>query len=142
MIFLLRIKETVNSNIAPSEDDDTASQGYSIGDQFLKNGTLYKAKTAIVAGDTFVLDTNYEAADKITKQIEGKEDAPQKLVATLAAGATSLTFTDAAIKADSLVDGYSDPYGIVPTNATGTPGSILLTFDPQETATTITLLIR
>lgn len=72
----------------------------------------------------------------------GKEDAPTTLVATLAAGATSLVFEDDSIKADSLVDGYSDPYGVTPTNATGTVGSITLTFDPQETATKITLLIR
>lgn len=71
-----------------------------------------------------------------------KEDAPTTLVATLAAGATSLVFTDDSIKADSLVDGYSDPYGVTPTNATGGAGIITLTFDPQETATKITLLIR
>ena len=74
--------------------------------------------------------------------IAGKEDAPTTLVANLAIGATTLVFTDASIKADSLVDGYSDPYGVVPTNAVGTTGSITLTFDPQETATKITLLIR
>lgn len=76
------------------------------------------------------------------EDIAGKEDAPTTLVATLAAGATSLVFTDDSIKADSLVDGYSDPYGVTPTNATGGAGIITLTFDPQETATKITLLIR
>ena len=76
------------------------------------------------------------------EDITGKEDAPTTLVATLAAGATSLVFEDDSITADSLVDGYSDPYGVTPTNATGTVGNITLTFDPQETATKITLLIR
>lgn len=76
------------------------------------------------------------------EDIAGKEDAPTILVATLAAGATSLVFEDDSIKADSLVDGYSDPYGVTPTNATGEVGRITLTFDPQETATKITLLIR
>ena len=76
------------------------------------------------------------------EDIAGKEDAPTTLVATLAAGTTSLVFEDDSIKADSLVDGYSDPYGVTPTNATGEVGSITLTFDPQETATKITLLIR
>lgn len=63
----------IKGDIAPSEDGDTALQGYSKGDQFLRNGTLYKAKTAIVAGDTFVLDTNYELAADVSSQIKTLE---------------------------------------------------------------------
>lgn len=96
----------------------------------------------ISRGSSTVDDDLTSLEDDIEDLQTGKEDAPKTLVATLAAGATSLVFTDDSIKADSLVDGYSDPYGVTPTNATGTDGSITLTFDPQETATKITLLIR
>lgn len=91
---------------------------------------------------TALEDDMSDAKDDIEDLQTGKENAPTTLVATLAAGATSLVFTDDSIKADSLVDGYSDPYGVTPTNATGEVGRITLTFDPQETATKITLLIR
>jgi hypothetical protein len=96
----------------------------------------------ISRGNSTVDDDLTSLEDDIDDLQTGKENAPKTLVATLAAGATSLVFTDDSIKADSLVDGYSDPYGVTPTNATGTVGSITLTFDPQETATKITLLIR
>lgn len=91
---------------------------------------------------TSLEDDMSDAKDDIEDLQTGKEDAPTTLVAILAAGATSLVFTDDSIKSDSLVDGYSDPYGVTPTNATGEVGKITLTFDPQETATKITLLIR
>lgn len=134
--------ETVNSNIAPSEDGDTALQGYSIGDQFLRNGTLYKTKTAIVAGDTFVLDTNYEAADKITKQIKGKEDAHIILTQTLTAGSSTLTFTDASIGNSSRVKHYTDPFivGLV-RDMVQSGTTITVTCKPQQANVSVQLEI-
>lgn len=52
----------VEECIAPVESTTSASRAYAIGEMFIKNHTLYKAKTAITAGDTLVLNTNYEAA--------------------------------------------------------------------------------
>lgn len=134
--------EIVNSNIAPSEDGDTASQGYSIGDQFLRNGTLYKAKTAIVAGDTFVLDTNYEAADKLTKQIKGKEDAHIILTQTLIAGSSTLIFTDASIGNNSRIKHYSDPFivGLV-RDMVQSGTTITVTCKPQQANVSVQLEI-
>lgn len=62
--------DTVEENIAPIENGATASQPYAIGEQFIKDDVLYKAKTAIAQGDTLTLNTNYEAADDIVSQMD------------------------------------------------------------------------
>ena len=65
----------VEADIAPVEDGDTASQAYAIGEQFIKGDELFKAKTAIAQGDTLTLNTNYEAADNVTDQINSVKTA-------------------------------------------------------------------
>ena len=63
-------KQAVEAVIAPVETDATsASKGYTQGEQLILNDVLYKAKTAITAGDALVVNTNIEASDDITKQI-------------------------------------------------------------------------
>ena len=65
----------VEKNIAPVENGTTSIGSYAIGEQFIRNNVLYKAKTAITAGDTLTLDTNYEAADDVTTQVSSlKQD--------------------------------------------------------------------
>lgn len=46
--------------IAPSENDNTASQSYAQGAFFFRSGDFCKAKTAIASGASFTLGTNYE----------------------------------------------------------------------------------
>lgn len=46
--------------IAPIEDGATASQAYSQGKYFFRNGSFCKAKTSIASGASFTLNTNYE----------------------------------------------------------------------------------
>ena len=61
------------SSIAPTEDGVTVSQGYAIGEEFYRGGVLYKAKaviTASTAWSSLVLDTDYEAADPVSSQIQ------------------------------------------------------------------------
>ena len=59
----------VKTIIAPIEDGATASQAYTVGEQFIKSGVLYKAKTDIDLGDTLTLNTNYELSDDVVAQI-------------------------------------------------------------------------
>ena len=69
----VKAQHALNKTFAPVETDLTdASQAYAIGDQFIYDGVLYKAKTAIAQHDALVLNTNYEAADDITTQIKNK----------------------------------------------------------------------
>jgi len=56
---------------------------------------------------------------------------------TLAAGATSITLSDAGITTSAMVDIYTDEYGVNPTDAVVTNGSITLTFAARQTALNI-----
>ena len=64
------------------------------------------------------------------------------LTQTLAANATSITFTNSAITSTSLIDVYTDKAGLDYTSITGTTGSVTLTFEAQSSATTVKLAIR
>ena len=73
--YATKVKEqhALNKTLAPVETDLTdASRDYAIGEQFIYDGDLFKAKTAIAEHDALVLNTNYEAADDITTQIKNK----------------------------------------------------------------------
>lgn len=73
--YASKVKEqhALNKTLAPVETDLTdASRAYAIGEQFIYDGDLFKAKTAIAQHDALVLNTNYEAADDITTQIKNK----------------------------------------------------------------------
>lgn len=50
---------------------------------------------------------------------------------TLNAGDTEVTITDSSITTTSLIDVYTDTYGVNPTNIVATTGSITLTFTIQ-----------
>lgn len=68
---LVKEKHALNKTIAPVETDLTdASRGYHIGEQFIIDGDLFKAKTEIAQHDELVLNVNYEPADDLTTQIK------------------------------------------------------------------------
>lgn len=68
---LVKEKHALNKTIAPVETDLTdASRDYHIGEQFINDGEIYKAKTEIAQHDALVLNTNYEPADNLTTQIK------------------------------------------------------------------------
>lgn len=62
------------------------------------------------------------------------------VTATLTAGNTSITLSDASITTTSTIDIYTDVFGIQPTNAVVATGSITLTFLAQ--ASDITVKVR
>lgn len=66
------LTDAVKQMIAPLENGATTSQAYAIGEQFIRNNVLYKAKVAISSGASFaslVVNTDYEAADTLTAQL-------------------------------------------------------------------------
>lgn len=143
------------TNIAPVEDGDNASRDYAIGEQFYRNNVLYKAKTAITLGtawSSLVLNTNYEASGSVSSQIkalntaiQAKQDALhfETQIGTLSAGSTSitLTFTSETIGTDTLVDVYSDTFGVNPTSISTTSSTVTLTFDAQSSAVKVGVVI-
>ena len=65
------------------------------------------------------------------------------LTATLAANATSVTFTDAAITSDCFFEIYTDKNGLNYKSVdSSTVGTLSVTFPAQSTATTIRLIVR
>ena len=65
----------------------------------------------------------------------------KKLTATLTAGSTTLTFTDASITATSLCDLYCES-GLDYESVTSTTGSITYTFEAQSSNVVFTLVVR
>lgn len=66
----------------------------------------------------------------------------KELTSTLAAGQTSLTFTDASITTNSTVDVYTSVYGVNPEKMTVTSGSLTLTFDAQASDIGVKVVIK
>lgn len=60
-----------------------------------------------------------------------------ELTGTLEAGSTTLTLSNSAITTSSVIDVYTDKYGISPTDVTVSSGSIVLTFDAQSSALSV-----
>ena len=64
-----------DDSIAPVELTTTASQAYSVGDQFILNdGKIYKATADIAQGGTITVDTNCEEAGTVSEQLNDKQD--------------------------------------------------------------------
>lgn len=136
------VNETQNI-IAPVEKTSSASQPYSQGEQLIYGGELYDVIAAISQNDTLTVGTNIQAADNISEDLAGKEPLPTVLTQTLAAGSTTVTFTDAAITADCFIEIYTDKAGLnwsaLDDSITGT---IILTYPAQTSPVSVKLVIR
>lgn len=136
------INETQNI-IAPVEKTSSASQAYSQGEQLIYEGELYDVIAAISQNDTLTVGNNIQAADDIVTELAGKEPISKILTQTLAAGSTSVTFTDAAITADCFVQIMTSQAGL---NWTAIDDSILgtliITFPAQSSPVSVKLIIR
>lgn len=85
--YASKVKEqhALNKTLAPVETDLTsASQAYAVGQKFIYDGVLYQAKTAIAQGAALVLNTNYEAADDVSTEIEALTNKLNNEIATRA----------------------------------------------------------
>lgn len=61
---------------------------------------------------------------------------------TLAAGTTSITFTDESITTTSVIEPYTDKWLVSPITITVSSGSCTLTFKSQSSALSVFLIIR
>ena len=61
--------QPIMDSIAPTESGSASAHDYAIGQEFYHDNLLYKAKTAITTGDTFVVGTNIELAQDLASQI-------------------------------------------------------------------------
>lgn len=89
--------------------------------------------------DLGTLDT---AVTTLSGTVAGKEDKPTVLTNTLTAGQTSLTFTNAALVSTAMVEIYVE-HGIAPkTMDDSTTGTLVLTFNPQQSNLSVKVAIR
>ena len=107
-----------------------------------KNGASSKVSAEDI-GDFTNTSQTYSGLNTTAKTPVGaiNEVAGKKLPATLTAGSTSLTFTDSAIKADSLISVYTEG-GLLYNSITTAVGSVVLTFDEQATDVAVVLIVR
>lgn len=75
----------------------------------------------------------------INSAINAKENSHTYLTSTLAAGATSMTFTNAAIGNNSLIKVYTDVDGVNPLTRAQSGTTVTLTFDAQTVAVGVVL---
>lgn len=73
-------------------------------------------------------------AGYLTGALALKEALGTVLMGTLAAGATTLTFTDAAITDDCIIDVYTDTFGVDPTSIEQSGNTLTLTFAERSEA--------
>lgn len=64
------------------------------------------------------------------------------LTGTLTAGSTTITFTDAVIKADSIVDDFTNIFGVDPIDKVVTEGSCVLTYEAQPFDVGVRIIVR
>lgn len=143
-------------DIAPVEASATTSQAYAVGSYLYYNSTLYIVTSAIAQGGTIITSG---AAQNVTGVTVGsrltalnsdlsnlsttKEDKPTVLTATLAAGATTLTFINAAIGNNSRIRAYSNPFvlGLIE-NMSQSGTTVTLTCAAQANSVSVVLEVR
>lgn len=92
--------------------------------------------TITEVGDKVEANTMNDLESRIMAGI-GKE-----LTDTLAVGSTSITISDASILTTSTIDIYTDVYGVNPTAVTVATGSVTLTFEAQQAALGVKVVIK
>lgn len=123
---------------APAAGDDT---------KFLGGDGTWKDVPAELSGLTDVDLTSLSDGQLLRYDATAqkwKNYTPDKvLTATLAANATSVTFTDAAITSDCFVEIYTDKAGLNwMAIDDSTAGTLVITYPAQTTVTTVKLIVR
>lgn len=124
-----------NALLYVGDPDAGSDTGY-----YSKKITAGNAGTSILSTLSFPLLFPNTTAKNAAGAIA--EVAGVKLTGTLLAGATSLTLSDASITTSSMVDTYTDTYGINPENVVVSTGSVTLTFEAQAADLGIMVVIK
>ena len=115
------------------------------------NGTTHKWENKAQAGGALSNLTDVSISLPANGNILQYNSTSQKwenyagdtiLTATLSAGSTTVTFTDASIGNDSTIIIATDPYGVVPTAATQSGTTVTLTFDAQSAAVGVRIVVK
>lgn len=113
----------------------TSSQG--------ENGNLYVQYTEGTGGASDAVEAMYVKLDDEWCEISTGGGTPSvTLTDTLEAGETSLAFTDVAITAGSNIDIYTSEFGVYPTGASASAGTLTLTFASQASDIDVKVVIH
>lgn len=85
---------------------------------------------ATIDDSVIALDSTW-SSKKIDDELKAR--AGIAVTGTLEAGETTLTLQSSEITTDSIIDVFTNVYGISPTNTVATTGSVTLTFKAQQT---------
>lgn len=134
------IQSAVEQIIAPVEDSTTTSRSYAVGESFIRNNVLYKAKLPISQGTSWsslALNTDYEAAPSVSAQNQTLTNKVGTVTSkTLAANATSVQF-DVPTSGDYVIDFFSSDGSNYTAIDLSVSGKATLTFDADASARTI-----
>lgn len=98
---------------------------------------VYRSEGAVSqAGDAFSSE-NMNGVEQRVSNAFGTA-----LAGTLQAGATTLALTDASIKSTSLIDVYTDVYGVDIKGQTVSGNTLTLTFSPQNINIGVKVIVR
>lgn len=119
-----------------NDTDKNFAIGFRIGDSI----DLSDYQTKI---DNNLNTTSKEIVGAINELLSGKEDNATIKTATLAAGSTTVTFTNVPTTGNNLIDVYTDVAGLEYTAVDATTaGQLTYTFEAQSAAVTVYLVIK
>ena len=132
--------KTDTSVVGTVENGTTASQAYAVGEHFIRNDKFCTCISAIASGATLTLNTNYvegtiaEAIYKLTSYLE-------QTVTLSTSTDTTVTFSDASITANSLIDLAVSEWGLIPSNVVVASGTCTVTMPQVDSAHSVTVRI-
>lgn len=149
--LLLRDSTSELSSSRLQINDDQSSQGYfmRIGGEEIRHSSVDYYWQSWPDPDSFLhylngylyLQNDLQVGGKI-QDGNGNTVTPTILTSTtISASATSYTFSDASIKADSVIDIYDTIFNFNATNAVTVDGSCTVTFPAQSSTHTIKLFV-
>lgn len=121
-----------NGNLIPAEHGHVV-----IND----SGTAFTQRKNLKFVGATVSDDSTNNATVVT--VQGGGGNSESKSGTLNAGSTSitLTFTSETISTNTLVDIYTDPYGVIPIDVTTTSTTVTLVFNAQPSNTRVSVTI-
>ena len=125
-----------DAGTALSQEDDLQFKGVYVHDDSTNEKTVVEVARSMTLAQYQAL-----SADEKKGVIAVTDDSPAPyftdVVGTLAAGATSITLSDASITLNSTIDLFTDTYGVNPSAISVAAGSITLTFTAQQAAVNV-----
>lgn len=103
----------------------------------------YKVASNVVANQ-FMTAYNFTGLNTTSKNVVGavNEVKGKEVTGTLLAGNTSITLQDAAITTTSMIDIYTDVFGISPESVAVATGEITITFEAQAADLGVKVVIK